>query len=392
MLDWKRMLSLLLALCLLIPCALAEEDGDTDWDFFADGIPMEEVLLDEENDFASDLVISDEIYEELSEWDAEIDDTVDHGVLEVNENLPGHIINILLVGVDTRDTDVAGQRDGNQHGDVQIILSINTETGSVKLTSLQRDLYVTLPGYKSKNRINVAYAWGQSNPKLNGSGGQFAMRVINHSFQMNIEYYATINFYGLASIVDELGGIDMELTSAEAGHINSYLRQHPPAYDNHKGDGYVRQELERRDGMQHLDGVQAVMYARTREIDNDFNRTERQRRLLEILLQKIMTEGMSVPRLMSLMDTVVPYVETNMSMTDMFNLAIGLLQSGIIERAQNGETLMEQFRIPMDDTWYYASVERGGGRMSVVDFKSGGLQKNVEALHEFIYGEYIPAK
>ena len=388
MFDWKRMLSVLLALCLMPVFALAEEG-----DYSLDDIEMDEELLDEDL-FSADgsLVISDEVYEELSERDAEIDDTVDHGVLELNKNLPDHIVNILLVGVDTRDRAVTGEKDGNQHGDVQIILSINTETGEVKLSSIQRDLYVTLPGYKSKNRINVAYDWGQSNPKLNGSGGQFAMRVINHNFDMNIEYYATINFYGLASVIDWLGGVDMELTAAEARHINAYLRQHPPAYDNHKGDGYVRQELDVRDGVQHLDGVQAVMYARTREIDNDFNRTERQRKLLEVLLRKVMSENMSIPRLMELMDAVVPYVETNMNATDMFNLALGLLQSGIIDRAKSGEPLMEQFRIPMDDTWKYATVERGGSKMSVVDFKNGGLQKNVEALHEFIYGEYIPAK
>ena len=380
---WKNLFCLLAALCLLPIGTLAEDDG----------LIVEEVLLDDVEDILSEgdsLFISDEVYDELSELDAEIDDTIDRGVLELNKNLPDHVINILLVGIDTRSTELD---QGEQHGDVQIILSINKNDGSIKLTSLMRDLYVPLPGYKSPNRINVAYHFGQSNPKLNGSGGQLAMRTINRNFQMNIEYYATINFYGLASVVDALGGIDIELSKEEATAINTYLRQHPPAYDN-QGKDYVRVELEKVDGVQHLDGVQAVMYARTRHMSggsNDYERTERQRKLLELLLQKIM-QDMSVPVLMELIDNTLPYVTTNMGATDMFTLAVGLLQSGIMEKARNGEPLMEQFRIPMDGTAGYATVERSGSKMSVVQFYKGGQQKNVEALHEFIYGEYIPAK
>lgn len=388
MFDWKRALSLLTALCLMLPCAMAEDERE-DEDVDLDELLVEEVLLDGTED---GLVISDEVYEELSEMDMEVDDNIDRGVLELNKNLPDHIINILLVGIDTRSTELD---KGEQHGDVQIILSINKETGEVKLTSVMRDLYVTIPGYKSKNRINVAYHFGQSNPKLNGSGGQLAMRTINRNFQMNIEYYATINFFGLASIIDALGGVDLELTAEEAAAINSYLRQHPPAYDN-QGKDYKRRELEKIDGVQHLDGVQAVMYARTRHVtggSNDYERTERQRKLLEVLLRQIMRDGMDIGRLMELMDIAKDYVTTNMNWSDMFELAVGLLQSGIIEKAQNGETLMAQFRIPMDGTSKYSTVKgSGGSNMSVVEFTSGGLQKNVEALHEFIYGQYIPAK
>ena len=384
MFDWKRVPALLTALCLLLSCALAE---DEDWNLDLDELIVEEVTTEE-----SGLVISDEVYAELSEMDMEVDNTIDRGVLELNKNLPDHVVNVLLVGIDTRSTALD---KGDQHGDVQIILSINKETGEVKMTSVMRDLYVTIPGYKSKNRINVAYHFGQSNPKLNGSGGQLAMRTMNRNFQMNIEYYATINFFGLASIIDALGGVDLELTAEEAAAINSYLRQHPPAYDN-QGKDYQRKELEKVDGVQHLDGVQAVMYARTRHVEggsNDYERTERQRKLLEVLLQQVMRDGMSIDRLMELMDIASDYVTTNMNWSDMFDLAVGLLQSGIIDRAQNGEQLMEQFRIPMDDTSRYSDVKRSNGStMSVVEFTSSGQQKNTEALHEFIYGQYIPAK
>lgn len=382
MLFWKKMLCLLAALCLLPIGVFAEEDDDE--------LIVEEVLLDEPEDFEEDLVISDEIYDELSEMDVEIDDSIDRDSLELNENLPDHVVNILLVGIDSRSTELD---QGGQHGDVQIILSINKEDGSIKLTSIMRDLYVTIPGYKSKNRINVAYHFGQSNPGLNISGAQLAMRTINRNFEMNIEHYATINFYGLASVIDALGGIDVELTKEEASAINTYLRQHPPAYDN-QGKDYVRTELEKIDGVQHLDGVQAVMYARTRHVaggSNDYERTERQRKLLELLLEKVMRD-MNVSKLSDLINTTLDYVSSNMPPQDMFELAFGLLRGGMIQKAKNGETLMEQFRIPMDGTAKYSTVERGGSKMSVVEFHSNGLKKNVQALHEFIYGEYIPAK
>ena len=384
---WKKMLCLVAVMCLL-PVSVFAEDDPAEGDPFEDdgGLIVEEVLLDDEEDFDDALYISDEIYDELSEMDAEIDDTIDRGVLELNKNLPDHVVNILLVGIDTRSTDLT---EGGQHGDVQIILSINKDNGSVKLTSIMRDLYVTIPGYKSKNRINVAYQYGQSNQKLNGSGGQLAMRTINKNFQMNIEYFATINFYGLASIIDSLGGIDIEMTKEEASAVNSYLHKNPPAYDN-QGADYTRVDLEKVDGVQHLDGVQAVMYARTRKVaggGNDYERTERQRKLLELLLQKVM-QNMSVPVLMELIDSTLPYVTTNMSASDMFTLAVGLLQSGLMERARSGEPLMEQFRIPMDGTAKYSTVNGS----SVIEFHSSGLKKNTEALHEFIYGEYIPAK
>ncbi len=102
----------------------------------------------------------------------------------------------------------------------------------------------------------------------------------------------------------------MELTKTEAGAINTYLRKHPPAYDN-KASG-ERVALEKKAGVQHLDGVQAVMYARLREIDNDFNRTARQRNLLDLLLKTIM-QDMTVDKLISLMETSLPYVKTNVN-------------------------------------------------------------------------------
>lgn len=377
----KRMLALLMAL-MMLPCCVLAEDEEVSITEIVEDVMLEPEGIDEdaeeaEDDEEAEVTISDEAMEAIEILDAEIDESVDPNSLDINENLPDNVVNILLVGVDTRSTDMG---EGYQHGDVQIICSINKDTGSVKLTSLQRDLYVAIPGYKSKNRINVAYARG---------GGALAMRTINSVFEMNIEYYVTINFYGLASIIDAIGGIDIEMSKAEAKAINTYLKKHPPKYDN-QGDDYERVPLEVKKGTQHLDGIQAVMYARTRSVDNDFGRTARQRKLLDLLLQKIMKDNMSIDKLISLMETCLPYVTTNLNASTMLELGIGILGSDIISRAQAGESLLEQHRIPMDDTWKYDHTEGGA---SVVVFRTvKRREENIKALHEFIYGEYIPAK
>ena len=141
-------------------------------------------------------------------------------------------------------------------------------------------------------------------------------------------------------------------------------------------------------GVQHLDGVQAVMYARLRKIDSDFNRTARQRHLLELLLKQAL-QDMSLDKLMHLIESCVPYVKTNVDPRTMLSLALDVLQSGITERMSSGEELLGQFRIPMDGTHKYATVEKVG---SVLEFRSAKrLQENIEGLHEFIYGQYYPA-
>ena len=377
----KRMLAFMLMLCMLLPLAAAEEMEDS----FGD---LEDAVVIEEGE--AQAADEDEVYipeedEELASaieiLDAEIDESVDPTKLDINENLPDNVVNILLIGIDGRTADMDSKKS-TQHGDVQSIVSINKDEGTIKLTSVLRDLYVTIPGYKSKNRINVAYSRGK---------GQLAMRTVNNLLELNIQHYVVINFYGLASIIDSLGGIDIELTKSEASAINTYIRKNlkKGGYDN-QDKNYERQELEKKAGVQHLDGIQAVMYARLRSIDNDFKRSERQRHLLELLLGKVLEGGMDVNKLLGLLETCLPYAETNMSAMDMLSLAMGVLESDILTKLENGEPLLQQNRVPMDETWKYYTTDAGA---SVVAFRTDKRRKeNIEGVHKFIYGEYIPAK
>ena len=374
----KRMLAALLMLCMLMPLCVTAEDLAEGLDSVIEIESEEAEATDEEDVYIPE---EDEVLASAIEiLDAEIDESVDPTKLDLNENLPDNVVNILLIGIDGRSEEI---EKGTQHGDVQIIVSINKDEGTIKLTSVLRDLYVTIPGYKSKNRINVAYSRG---------GGQLAMRTMNRLLELNIEHYVVINFYGLASIIDSLGGVDIELTKQEAGAINTYINKNlkKGGYDNQDKD-YKRVPLEKKNGVQHLDGIQAVMYARLRSIDNDFARSNRQRHLMEVLLAKVLDGGMDLDKLFNLIAACLPYAKTNMSMQDMVTLALGVLNSGIMERVQTSGTegLLEQARVPMDETWKYYTTDGGA---SVVAFRTDKRRReNVEAVHEFIYGEYIPA-
>ncbi|MBQ3704847.1 MAG: LCP family protein [Clostridia bacterium] len=393
----KRFLALLLTLVLLPLFALCEAPAE-DEDLLIEEI-TEEVLLDEpdpgldsenvyvDEDTGETYILSPEEQEKLDtllEEEPEEDPGIDPDSLELNSNLPDNVLNILLIGVDTRSddaTEIIGR------GDTQIIVSINRDDGSIKMTSILRDSLVVIPGYKNQTKINNAYQYGCNRVKKGTtqekirSGASLAMRTINRNFQMNIENYVAINFNGLASIIDALGGIDIELTKGEAWYINKYLKEHPPAYDN-KARG-ERTPLEVAAGVQHLDGVQAVMYARTRSLkgENDFNRTDRQRHLLDLLLQKVM-ENIDFSTLMDLMDVAYSYSDTNMNLQTMWDLATSLLPA--LTGAQ-GDSLFEQMRVPMDGSYKY-TTHNGS---SVIKYN---LTKHAQAIHEFVYGTYYPAK
>jgi len=391
----KKTLSLLLALS-LIPLAVLAESADAEEEDLVVEEVIEEVLLDEENSFVDDetgetYVLSEEEQQKLDdllEDQPEEEEGIDPDSLDLNPNLPDRVLNILLIGVDTRSRD---PREIIGRGDTQIVVSVDREAGTVKMTSILRDTVVPIPGYRKQTKINNAYQYGCNKVKKGTveekirSGAALAMRTINKNFELNIQHYVAVNFNGLASVIDALGGIDIELTKGEAWYINKYLKEHPPAYDNKaKGE---RTPLEVRAGVQHLDGVQAVMYARTRSLkgENDFNRTDRQRHLLDLLLQKVM-QDISIDTLMDLLDVAYSYADTNMNLETMFNLAISLIPalSGLSE--SGADSLFDQIRIPADDTWKYGTLDGS----SVVMFRRSA--RPAEDIHNFIYGSYYSAK
>ena len=396
----KRLLALLLCFSLLLPALSFGEQDEEDIDFSE--LLEEDVDVDEEGN----IIAPDDEGEDFSEENLEdlmdaftLDESVDPSELELNTNLPDDVINILLLGLDVKGTkDKKLLKDQGQYAkraDVQMILSINTTDGSIKLTSIARNTLVDIPD--RVNDTGIANSYGHAIYK-NGKyqswvdTPEMCMRTVNRNFEMNIQHYVAINFYGVVSIIEYLGGVDVELTKQEASAINSYLRQHKRAisasYDDKKGQ---RDPLEKRDGVQHLDGLQALMYGRLRSIDDDFHRTGRTRKLLSSLLtptvQKI--NGGDLDLLNVVGESVQYFIsDPGLNMESIVRIARAVLKSDAIKHMNLNDSLIEEFRIPMDGTFYYDEDSSGA---SVNKFKRGQKQANTEMLHEFIYGAYYPS-
>lgn len=377
----KTLVCVLLCLVLAACPALAEQGYTVEDDTIV--IDMSETADDHEETSdgteagaatdltAEELAMMDELATALDE--SPVDADVDVSNLEINPDLPDHVVNILLMGVDNRSVKLeTGRADAN------IICSINKETGAITLTSIARDTAVEIPGYKNRNRVNVAFKFGSKNGDI-AKGAELAMKTINRNFQMNISRYVVVNIHGLADIIEALGGVDLELTRAEASAINYELFDKEPM-DSNEG----RQRLELRDGVQHLDGMQAVTYGRIRNLkgQNDINRNGRQRALLETLLKQVMAD-MDLMKLMNLIETALPYGATNLTLEEMVSLGLSVLGGEAMQNLSSGGEVLAQFGIPMEKQYGY----RKFGDVSLVYISQKRMNTTLTALHELIYGE-----
>lgn len=222
------------------------------------------------------------------------------------------LLNILLVGQDRRP----GQ--GRQRSDTMILCSVNLKTEEVSLISFMRDLYVQIPGDYSDNRLNAAYVFG---------GFPLLKDTLHLNFGVSVDGCFEVDFDGFRNIIDSLGGVDIELTEAEVPYV---------------GDGAVA-------GMNHLNGEQALSYARIRIIDSDFVRTERQRYVLTSVFDKVKNSGLS--GITSMVNEMLPYMTTDLSNAQI--MAIAMQCSKIMSGAT-----VETYCVPSGDD-YYSDMIRG---------------------------------
>lgn len=196
-----------------------------------------------------------------------------------------HIINVLLIGQDARP----GQ--GRQRSDTMILCTVNTEKKTLVMTSFLRDLYVDIPDWNGKsyddNRLNVNYAFG---------GMGMLDECLKLNFGVVVDHNIAVNFSGFEKIVDIMGGVDIKLTSAEAAHLGL------------------------SSGWNLLDGHNALRYARIRKLDSDFGRTNRQRTVLNQLLEKV--RNSSLKNLLRLTDTIFPLISTDMENSEIVDLVM----------------------------------------------------------------------
>ena len=240
--------------------------------------------------------------------------------------------NILLLG---GDAEAAGQYD---RSDSMIILSINRDESLVKMTSIMRDTWVDFPDRGAPGKINAATVYG---------GPELAVATVNRVFGMDIEDYVMINMSDMRRIIDLMGGVDVELTAAEAAHLKL-------------GKG----------GRTHLDGDAALAYSRIRSIDDDYHRVMRQQNVLLAMADR--AQNMELDALAEIADGVLEILRTNMEDESLKDLMMALLSMDA--------AAAERYRIPADGT--FSAGMRGGVWRIDADFA-----QNVELLHRFIYGE-----
>ena len=256
--------------------------------------------------------------------------------------------NILLLGCDSYT------KNSYQRTDSMIILSINLARGEVKLTSLMRDTWITVPGTNKHRKLTELCAVG---------GPELTIRAINENFGMDISDYALISMQGIAEIIDLIGGLDLDITEAERKALNKGL------FDLSSLSG-MEQLQESGEGV-HLNGNQATAYARIRKIDSDYVRTERQRTVLIAMAEKI-KNGASAGTLLAIVTTLLNYVDTNLTLPEIMSIASVGLKMDL--------SSVEQLRLPADGTFE-------SGTYDGIWCIKPNFSKNAALLHSFIYGD-----
>ena len=248
-----------------------------------------------------------------------------------------HIINVLLVGQDRR----GGSSNG--HSDAMILCTINTKTKTLVMTSFMRDMWVKIPG-KYNERLNVAYMVG---------GFDLLNKTLKENFGVVVDHNIEVDFKAFEKVVNILGGVEIELTKAEANYLNKR--------GNWDVDDSTAYTWSLTSGKNLLTGEQALAFSRIRAVggDGDFGRTGRQRQVLSVLLEK--AKGMSLTQMISTANTVIPLLSTDMTSNQILDyirqLAPMLPQMKVINQ-----------RIPADGAWKLVMID--GKSVIKVDFEA----------------------
>ena len=262
--------------------------------------------------------------------------------LAENELNGKQVLNIMITGQDRRESDSWGRSD------TMILCSINAQTNTITMISFLRDLYLPIPGHGS-SRLNAAYSWG---------GVELLNSTLAQNFGASIDGNIEIDFYDFMALIDYLGGVTVELTEKEADYLNK-----------NKNWGIEEDVVwNLTAGENLLTGSQALAYSRVRYIDSDFERTERQRTVLALVLEKL--HALSWNELLEAMDMLLENSTMSFSQDELF-----LYTLGFYPVIADGEIVTA--RIPADDTWKYASVSG----MSVI---KADLDANAALLKQWL--------
>ena len=250
--------------------------------------------------------------------------------------------NILLLGVDSRDPE----DDTNSRSDSMMLISVDSEHNCIKMVSFLRDSWVYIPALDKYQRLNAA---------CSADGYDGVVDTIEYNFGVDIDGYVVADFEMFKVLVDSVGGVEVDVTEQEADEVTN----HPVRYGN------VTLEA----GKYKLTGEQALAYCRIRKIDTDFMRAYRQRTVMQSILKSV--KSANPVKLLFMASKCAPYIETNLSKTD-------IMQTGISALSCIGT--MVETRVPFDSTWSYKTIQ--GNSVISID-----ADKNKEMLIDTIYNK-----
>ena len=296
-------------------------------------------------------------------------ETINEEELDVNESVTENQVmkgytTIALVGIDSRDDKL--KSDWNS--DTMIIASINNDTKKVKLVSVYRDTYLCLGEDEDENN-----SYGLANSAYCTGGAKKMINMLNKNLDMNISDFVTVNFQAVAETVELLGGIDVEMKKEEVVHLNNYC------VETSEVPGMDYTPLEEIEGVHHLNGVQAVAYARIRKTSgNDFRRAARQREVIYRIVEK--AKNSSIATLNTVLDKIFPMIYTSLTEKEILSMGMNMLSYDI----------EDQTGFPFDHLYGDTVKEAMDGVDCVLPIT---LESNVIKLHEFLYPEdsYVPS-
>ena len=259
------------------------------------------------------------------------------------------ITNVLLIGVDARDLDEPCRSDS------MIIATLDNNNKKVKLTSLFRDTLVDIPGH-GEAKLNAAYMLG---------GPELLMKTVKETYNVSIDKYIIINFWGFETIVDYIGGIDVDVKDYQLEELNKYIGESTGGNDC---------PVEKA-GIQTLNGKQALSYARIRyNVGDEYERTDRQREVIFKVMEKLQNTKPS--KYLGIMNTMLEYIKTNIDPLEALNIAYTIYKLPSLD--------VEQLQIPLvalSETRNYKEL----GSVFLMD-----RLQNASILYNFIYENKYP--
>lgn len=261
------------------------------------------------------------------------------------------IENILLIGLDGTNDKFP------KRSDTMIILTIDKLNKSLKLTSLARDTLVKIPG-RGEEKLTHAYAYGQE---------ELLMQTINENFDLDIKDYAVVNFKSFIDIVDIIGGVDINVNEKEIHHLNEVIKEcYGVNHEDTKNIEYITSS-----GNHNLNGYQALAYARIRKLDTIYKRDERQRLILTNIAHKL--SDVSISKYPQIAKSILRHIKVNIAFNKIIDLA------SIAHELASYD--ISQLEFPISE---YREEGRIGEKGTYV--VKWDKNKNIELLHQFIYG------